>query len=52
MPKLDRAAYYDLTRDMNWHFKYVPFEAAFPAEMVYNPDVPLEEWWTWDEPYK
>ncbi|MBT9282562.1 MAG: aromatic/alkene/methane monooxygenase hydroxylase/oxygenase subunit alpha [Hydrogenibacillus schlegelii] len=52
MPKLERSAYYDLTRDMNWRFKYVRAEEVFPQEMVHNPGVPYEEWWKWDEPYK
>ena len=53
MPKLSRSDYYDLTRDMNWHLKYVTEEEAFPAELAGDSkDVPLDEWWKWDEPYK
>ncbi len=53
MPKLSRSDYYDLTRDMNWHLKYVTEEEAFPADLAGDSqDIPLEEWWKWDEPYK
>lgn len=53
MPKLGRSEWYDLTRDMNWDFKYVKYEEVFPPEAAgdYNA-VPKEEWYTWDEPYK
>jgi toluene monooxygenase system protein A len=52
MPKLDRSAYYDLTRDMNWQLRYVSEKEAFPEEQVKDYGVPTEAWWTWDEPYK
>ena len=53
MPKLSRSDYYDLTRDMNWHLKYVTQEEAFPLEVAGDiRDIPLDEWWKWDEPYK
>jgi len=53
MPKLSRSDYYDLTRDMNWHLTYVAENEAFPPEMAGNSgDIPREEWWKWDEPYK
>jgi len=52
MPKLERAAYYDLTRDMNWKLRYVSEEEAFPKEQSDSMGVPMEAWWSWDEPYK
>jgi toluene monooxygenase system protein A len=52
MPKLDRTAYYDLTRDMNWQFRYVSETEVFPEEQVNSYGVPAEAWWEWDEPYK
>jgi toluene monooxygenase system protein A len=30
MPKLERSQWYDLCRDMNWHFKYVTEAEVFP----------------------
>jgi hypothetical protein len=30
MPKLERSEWYDLCRDMNWHFKYVTEAEVFP----------------------
>ena len=47
MPKLSRSDYYDLTRDMNWHLKYVTQEETFPPELA--GDISLDEWWKWDE---
>ncbi|GAX91277.1 aromatic/alkene/methane monooxygenase hydroxylase/oxygenase subunit alpha [Effusibacillus lacus] len=52
MPKLDRSAYYDLTRDMNWRLRYVSEKEVFPEEQVCDYGVPGEAWWEWDEPYK
>ncbi|GBD41186.1 Toluene-4-monooxygenase system protein A [bacterium HR39] len=52
MPKLQRQQYYDLTRDMNWHFRYVDEAEVFPEAMSKSLGVPAEEWWKWDEPYK
>lgn len=52
MPKLERSEWYDLTRDMNWHFKYVKEEEAFPEELSNSYGIPMEAWWVWDEPYK
>jgi toluene monooxygenase system protein A len=52
MPKLDRTAYYDFTRDMNWQFRYVSETEVFPEEQVNSYGVPAEAWWEWDEPYK
>lgn len=52
MPKLKRSDYYDLTRDMNWKLKYVEEEEALPEELSGSGDIPAEEWWKWDEPYK
>lgn len=52
MPRLERTQWYDLTRDMNWHLKYVKEEDAFPQELSNTCGVPGEAWWGWDEPYK
>lgn len=52
MPKLQRPDYYDLTRDMNWHFRYVSEDDAFPEIQSKSFGIPFENWWTWDEPYK
>jgi toluene monooxygenase system protein A len=53
MPKLRRSDWYDIARDMNWTFRYVTHEEAFPPEIV-GPmgDTSPETWWKWDEPYK
>src|SRR5258707_7231861 len=33
MPKLERSQWYDLSRDMNWPFKYVTEAEVFPAAL-------------------
>ncbi|GAA4865069.1 aromatic/alkene/methane monooxygenase hydroxylase/oxygenase subunit alpha [Pseudonocardia benzenivorans] len=52
MPKLNRSEWYDLTRDMNWTFRYVEEEQVFPEALSNGRGIPAEEWWRWDEPYK
>lgn len=52
MPKLQRPEYYDLTRDMNWRFRYVSEGEVFPEGLSQSFGIPAEAWWTWDEPYK
>ncbi|HEX2911064.1 MAG TPA: aromatic/alkene/methane monooxygenase hydroxylase/oxygenase subunit alpha [Chloroflexia bacterium] len=53
MPRLKRSDWYDLARDMNWNFKYVRYEEVFPPETAGDyPQIPVEEWYGWDEPYK
>lgn len=52
MPKLNRSDWYDLARDMNWDFKYVTYDEVFPKEVAGDYDIPAQEWYAWDEPYK
>ncbi len=52
MPRLARSEWYDLTRDMNWKLSYVSEEEAWPEALSNSYGVPVERWWTWDEPYK
>ena len=52
MPKLDRSQWYDLSRDMNWQFKYVTDTEVFPEALSQSHGVPPTAWWNWDEPYK
>ena len=37
MPKLERSQWYDLSRDMNWSFKYVTEEEVFPEALFGKP---------------
>jgi toluene monooxygenase system protein A len=52
MPKLERHDYYDLTRDMNWRFRYVDEDEVFPEELSRSFGLKGDTWWGWDEPYK
>jgi toluene monooxygenase system protein A len=52
MPKLERSQWYDLSRDMNWHFKYVTEAEVFPEALSQSHGIPAADWWNWDEPYK
>lgn len=52
MPKLARADWYDLSRDMNWTLTYVSEDEVWPEAQSNSYSVPTEAWWTWDEPYK
>jgi toluene monooxygenase system protein A len=44
--------WYDLARQTNWTPSYVPAEALFPARFSDIFGIPVEEWETFDEPYK
>ncbi|WP_040790839.1 aromatic/alkene/methane monooxygenase hydroxylase/oxygenase subunit alpha [Nocardia paucivorans] len=52
MPKLSRSDWYDLSRDMNWTFRYVTEDEVFPEELSGSHRVSSEGWSKWDEPYK
>ena len=52
MPKLERSQWYDLSRDLNWHFKYVKDEEVFLEALSHSHGIPQDAWWGWDEPYK
>ena len=49
---LERSEWYDIARDTNWTPSYVSQEALFPPEMGDPYGIPIEEWETFDEPYK
>jgi toluene monooxygenase system protein A len=52
MALLDRSDWYDIARDTNWTPDYVPREDLFPPELSDPYNIPVEEWETFDEPYK
>jgi toluene monooxygenase system protein A len=52
MPRLSRSEWYDLTRDMNWTLSYADADEVWPEDLSNSFGVPVEKWWTWDEPYK
>src|SRR4029077_9354614 len=52
IPKLERSQWYDLSRDMNWQFKYVSEAEVFPEALSHSHGIPAAAWWSWEEPYK
>lgn len=52
MALLHRSDWYDIARDTNWTPRYVAQDEMFPPELSDIHDIPLEEWETFDEPYK
>src|SRR2546422_2305245 len=44
---LERSQWYDLYRDMNWHFKYVTEEEVFPEVLSQSHGIPAAAWWNW-----
>lgn len=40
MPKLERSQWYDLSRDINWSFKYVTGEEVFPEAVSEGHGIP------------
>jgi len=36
MARLERSQWYDLCRDMNWHFKYVTEAEVFPEALSHT----------------
>src|SRR5262249_16720498 len=40
LPKLERSQWYDLYRDMNWHFKYVTEAEVFPEALSQSHGIP------------
>jgi toluene monooxygenase system protein A len=52
MALLDRSDWYDIARDTNWTAGYVPREEIFPPQLSDPFGIPVEEWETFDEPYK
>ena len=52
MALLDRSEWYDIARTTNWTPKYVTEDALFPEEQSGSLGLPLEQWETYDEPYK
>ncbi len=45
MPKLERSQWYDLSRDMNWSFKYVTEEEVLPEALSHSHGIPAAAWW-------
>jgi hypothetical protein len=52
MAFLEMSEWYDLARETNWTPKYVSEDELFPAPMSNSFGIPVEEWETFDEPYK
>ena len=52
MALLEMHDWYDLTRDTNWTPGYVAEEELFPPELSDPFGIPVEQWETFDEPYK
>ena len=52
MALLQMSDWYDLARETNWTPKYVSEDELFPEPMANSFDIPLEQWETFDEPYK
>ncbi len=52
MAMIERTEWYDLLRATNWTPKYVTEDELFPEEMSGHRDIPIEDWETYDEPYK
>jgi toluene monooxygenase system protein A len=49
---LERQAWLDLARKLDWNFSYVRPEEVFPPEVSGQPWLPNERWRDWDEPYR
>ena len=52
MALLEMHEWYDLTRDTNWTPGYVAEEEIFPPELSDPFGISVEQWETFDEPYK
>ena len=52
MALLDRSDWYDIARDTNWTPTFVTRDELFPENMSDPYGIPVEEWETFDEPYK
>jgi len=49
---LEREAWLDLARKLDWKFSYVRTEEVFPPDVSGRPWLPTEAWQDWDEPYR
>jgi toluene monooxygenase system protein A len=49
---LEREAWLDLARKLDWNFSYVRAEEVFPVEVSGQPWLQPERWRGWDEPYR
>jgi toluene monooxygenase system protein A len=49
---LERDAWLDLARQLDWELSYVSEAEAFPAELSGRPWLPHAAWAGWDEPYR
>jgi toluene monooxygenase system protein A len=49
---MQRDAWLDLARKLDWDFSYVREEEVFPPEVSGRPWLPRAAWAGWDEPYK
>lgn len=52
MTRLSQQDYYDLARATSWTPKYVAEDELFPEAMSGSRGIPMEQWETFDEPYK
>jgi toluene monooxygenase system protein A len=51
VPLIKRNEWLNLTRDLEWTFRYVDEEDVFPKIMC-GTDMSTEQWRSWEEPYK
>jgi toluene monooxygenase system protein A len=49
---LEREAWLDLARKLDWNFSYVQPEEVYPLEVSGRPWLPSDRWRDWDEPYR
>ena len=49
---LEREAWLNLARKLDWNFSYVRPEEVFPPEVSGRPWLQAERWRDWDEPYR
>jgi len=52
MAVLNRTDWYDIARKTNWTPKYVKEDELFPPQLSGNFGIPVEQWESYDEPYK
>lgn len=52
MVRMPREKWLGITRDLDWEFSYVDYDAVFPEWMSGKGKVPREAWSKWEEPYR
>src|SRR6185437_9772259 len=52
MVRMPREKWLGITRDLDWKFSYVDYDAVFPEWISGKGKVPREAWSKWEEPYR